>query len=215
MTDVIAALACFVGIVLLFAIPIAISIRIANRRRSEQAGELARLVRDFIDTPSSATAQSRVVEFAREMPMPVPLQAGALAVHANTFAAMVMDPSQTTVLNWILDKSEINGLDRTALFKCLGAVVKNAASDADSQSRYIQIVSRIKPPITSAEASWLYQLSLDYLEGTRGATGAKALALQLGRLSYSAARPDRRPTVYDEQAIGNDIGSRCPSDRPA
>jgi hypothetical protein len=56
-----------------------------------------------------------------------------------------------------------------------------------------------------AEADWLYRRVLDRVRETSGLPPFKAIALHVGRLRYAAARPDRRPTIYDEQAIANDI----------
>jgi hypothetical protein len=60
------------------------------------------------------------------------------------------------------------------------------------------------------QLSWAYQRALDAVQTTRGNPRLKSLAITLGRLSYSAFRKDRNPTVYDEQAIANDVGARIP-----
>lgn len=61
---------------------------------------------------------------------------------------------------------------------------------------------------TSMDAVWLYGCLLDAVQQTGGDPNVKAAAVRIGRLAYSAARPDRRPTIYDEQAIANDIAAR-------
>jgi len=75
----------------------------------------------------------------------------------------------------------------------------------------IRTVMRIAGSVLSlsspAEAQWLYQRVLDLLSKSGGDPAFKALALHIGRLAYASARPDRRPTTYDEAAIGNDIAA--------
>jgi hypothetical protein len=59
-----------------------------------------------------------------------------------------------------------------------------------------------------AQMAWLYQRSLESVQASNGDPAIKALALHIGRISYASSRPDRRPTIYDEQAIANDIAVR-------
>jgi hypothetical protein len=58
------------------------------------------------------------------------------------------------------------------------------------------------------QIAWLYHRSLESVRASKGDPTLKALALQIGRISYASSRPDRRPTIYDEQAIANDIAVR-------
>jgi hypothetical protein len=60
------------------------------------------------------------------------------------------------------------------------------------------------------EARWLYDRTLAAVRLHRGDPAIKTVALAIGRLSYSAGRPKRQPTVYDEQAIANDIAAQLP-----
>ncbi|MEO8379816.1 MAG: hypothetical protein ABI779_09160 [Acidobacteriota bacterium] len=73
-----------------------------------------------------------------------------------------------------------------------------------------QLFNRIADSVLAfseiAEADWLYRRALEQVRATAGAPPFKAIALRIGRIRYGAARPDRRPTLYDEQAIANDIG---------
>lgn len=59
--------------------------------------------------------------------------------------------------------------------------------------------------ITQAETKDLYNTSLNILEANSSSQEAKMLVLDLGRLHYSILRLDKKPTIYDEQAIQNDI----------
>ncbi|MDQ3282628.1 MAG: hypothetical protein M3Q69_14600 [Acidobacteriota bacterium] len=61
---------------------------------------------------------------------------------------------------------------------------------------------------SGAEARWLYDRVLDAVQRSDGAPDMKALAVRIGRRVYSFHRADRVPTIYDEQAIANDIAAR-------
>ncbi|XZE35415.1 hypothetical protein SH501x_000906 [Pirellulaceae bacterium SH501] len=54
----------------------------------------------------------------------------------------------------------------------------------------------------------VYNLALKGVASSGGSVAAKTFALNIGRISYSIGRPGGVPTVYDEQAILNDIRVR-------
>ncbi|AMV35635.1 hypothetical protein VN12_26320 [Pirellula sp. SH-Sr6A] len=54
----------------------------------------------------------------------------------------------------------------------------------------------------------VYDLALKAVAASGGSVAAKTFALNVGRASYSVGRPEGAPTVYDEQAILNDIRVR-------
>jgi len=51
----------------------------------------------------------------------------------------------------------------------------------------------------------IYNLVLEILASNPDKIHIKTLCLTLGRMHYSSLRPDKNPTIYDEQAIQNDI----------
>ena len=55
------------------------------------------------------------------------------------------------------------------------------------------------------QQSDLDQLYKDALRLVRKDPGHKLYALEMGRRKYAHARQDRKPTIYDETAIQNDI----------
>ncbi|MEM9116942.1 MAG: hypothetical protein AAGD09_03560 [Cyanobacteria bacterium P01_F01_bin.56] len=91
-----------------------------------------------------------------------------------------------------------------------------------SASELIQVLE-IMLPLTSSDPSvrrWvisssrgslsgnLYDLCLQLIEQNPDSRGLKSLALEVGRVHYSKNRKDKKPTIYDEQAINNDIAAR-------
>ncbi|MBD2392978.1 hypothetical protein H6G11_01755 [Cyanobacterium aponinum FACHB-4101] len=62
--------------------------------------------------------------------------------------------------------------------------------------------------IPENHSEYLYFHCLDLLEKKQDDTKIKKITLLAGRLYYSSLRPDRIVTIYDEQAIQNDIMSR-------
>ncbi len=54
-------------------------------------------------------------------------------------------------------------------------------------------------------SEWVYSTTLELLEHNRDAVACKRLALEAGRWHFGRIRDDRKVTIYDEQAIQNDI----------
>lgn len=57
----------------------------------------------------------------------------------------------------------------------------------------------------------IYQESLNAVERSNRSTRLKRFALETGRISLGHNRDDGQPTIYDEQAIRNDISARTDS----
>ena len=64
---------------------------------------------------------------------------------------------------------------------------------------------KVRPGFDSQQ---FYSLALDLVITHKGNQNVKVFALDLGRWHYSLQRPDKKPTIYDEQAIQNDITTR-------
>lgn len=86
-------------------------------------------------------------------------------------------------------------------------LLRDGVGDPSRLATASTIVARLW--FSAPDLASLYQQSLEVVQSSKGAPAAKELALRLGRLSYAAGRPDRRPTVYDEQAVANDIAMRA------
>jgi hypothetical protein len=86
-------------------------------------------------------------------------------------------------------------------------LLRDGVGDPSQLATASTIVARLR--FSAPDLALLYQQSLDVVESSSGTPAAKELALRLGRLSYAAGRPDRRPTIYDEQAVANDIAMRA------
>ena len=63
-------------------------------------------------------------------------------------------------------------------------------------------------PIEAPHRQWLYDRALDLVQRTPGSADLAVLALEIGRWHFGLSRPDGKVTVYDEQAIQNDISVR-------
>ena len=90
----------------------------------------------------------------------------------------------------------------------LAAVLNEVGEIPERSEIFKKLTDKVVAQSTIAEARWLYERSLDLVEQQAGSPTSKAIALYLGRKSYALGRPDRTPTVYDEQAIANDISVR-------
>ena len=93
------------------------------------------------------------------------------------------------------------------VFAWVSSLLRAGVGDPSQLATASTIVARLWFP--APDLALLYQQSLDVVQSSKGTPTAKELALRLGRLSYAAGRPDKRPTVYDEQAVANDIAMRA------
>ena len=87
-------------------------------------------------------------------------------------------------------------------------MLQGSIATPEAAARFVRVAERVIASGSSVEARWMYDRTLDTLVLNGASTPIRVVALRLGRLSYAAARPDRKPTVYDEQAIANDLSVR-------
>jgi hypothetical protein len=100
------------------------------------------------------------------------------------------------------------GGQQAKVLQFLFSMLSEAMTKSRQQELFKSLASHVLVSSSPAEARWLYDRALELLRAQNGSTGSKDLALYVGRHAYSAGRPGRRPTVYDEQAIANDIAAR-------
>jgi hypothetical protein len=213
MKDLLTAFACVIGIAAFVVTPVVLSLRAASRRTRQETVEFLSVFARFAEAPNRTT-QQELVDFLSRMSNLTP-PAGFFDQSAPLFTRMVDAAATLPTLEWLFAKVTFAREDRAALLRWFGDLAFAAGRDAPAYARFSELLPRVKPPLTSVEARWFYDLSLRNVELLKGAPRAKALALQLGRSSYSAERADRRPTIYDEQAINNDISARCPPNTSA
>lgn len=97
-----------------------------------------------------------------------------------------------------------------AALEFLGLFLNESGTDPKRLVLFTEVAATVLATWTPNEARWLYDQSLAAVRTHRGDPALKAAALAVGRISYSAGRPNRQPTVYDEQAIANDIAAQLP-----
>jgi len=76
-------------------------------------------------------------------------------------------------------------------------------TDAQLHSEVINFV-RSNPTV----GKLAYDAALQTVAKSNGKSSTKHLALEVGRIHFGSLRMGKRPTIYDEQAIQNDINSR-------
>ncbi|MBS3029652.1 MAG: hypothetical protein HCA25_22040 [Dolichospermum sp. DET50] len=94
--------------------------------------------------------------------------------------------------------------NRANTFRLLADNLMKEFQNQAIKERIISLI-HLSIGITHAEAQELYNTSLKILEANPNNQETKMLVLDLGRLYYSILRPNKKPTIYDEQAIQNDI----------
>src|SRR6185503_18136353 len=93
---------------------------------------------------------------------------------------------------------------QTAVLRWLQQLAEDI-SDPTREHLYKYLLDRVLSESSPDEADWLYRCALEKVRTSSGDPVDKVIALHVGRLRYAAARSDRNPTIYDEQAIANDI----------
>lgn len=221
MGELVSAILCLLGICAVVIGPL-ILMKQGEVQRAREIAEADKrasqhfeaLFARFATEAGGANARTALIDFLREHTVLTP-RAGFFGHYATLFTRMSYDPTTKPVLEWVFEKTSFASADRSPLLGWLAELIGPAGRAQETFSLFTRLILRLKPQLSPAEATWLYEISLHNVEASKGLPGAKALALHLGRASYSAARPDRVPTIYDEQAINNDIGARCPPNSSA
>ena len=81
---------------------------------------------------------------------------------------------------------------------------EDEAEIADAARAIIHQFRTTKQPGLQPVAEEIYQDALSFLKRK---PDLKPFVLEVGRLAYGLKRKDKNPTVYDEQAIQNDINA--------
>lgn len=96
-----------------------------------------------------------------------------------------------------------------AVLSWLAEMLQAAGTDPGALEKFQKLADQVLVAGSADEARWLYARTLEAVGQNGANTHIKALALHFGRLSYAFDRPGRVPTLYDEQAIANDIAVRA------
>lgn len=102
-------------------------------------------------------------------------------------------------ISWSLNPE----LTRIIYQKSLTALISNPL-DTAVQGKVIRFLDKC-PTLKAPETQVVYEAALEILANNPGNATAKQFVLNVGRWHFGRNRPDKRPTVYDEQAIQNDI----------
>jgi hypothetical protein len=123
-----------------------------------------------------------------------------------------------------LAQTESDGQAVAAYFRCflfpagyqakalafLDRLLRESGTDNARLAVFTGAATSVLATSTAEEARWLYERTLAAVRTHRAEPAVKAVALTIGRLVYSINRPNREPTIYDEQAIANDIAAQSP-----
>jgi len=124
--------------------------------------------------------------------------------------AKLLSIAQTSVVEWFFvffTPSMLVG-SRQELLTWFHEMVMLHRNDLRILEAIAGIIERMSIALTQPEADWLYARALETVQSSNSTSPARTFALRIGRMRYSRSRPNRVPTVYDEQAIANDIAAR-------
>jgi len=123
----------------------------------------------------------------------------------------LQSPTDFTFVEWYFHCFSFPAGTQGDVLQWCARMLESSLDDPSRLQHCLRVANLIIAAGGSAEVQWLYHEALEHVRRTNGSPAAKSAALHLGRRSYSFLRPGRVPTVYDEQAIANDIASSATS----
>jgi hypothetical protein len=184
-------------------------IEAADRKRGQKIVELlgdlsnAHVNKERVVSALLPLLQDRPIGFLPEVAAP----GGWFADVAPILAALLRDPSSTPIVEWFFTCFSFTcGNQERVLMWLYEAMTRDR--DRVRPETLVVLIDHIVPSGGQDGAEWLYRRALDELQIRPKDLAFRALVLHVGRLSYSFGRVDKRPTIYDEQAIANDIAVR-------
>lgn len=91
--------------------------------------------------------------------------------------------------------------------------LEQSPTDPQIHASFLRAVANLTT-LTESHGELAYQTSLQMLESHPLSTAAKVFALNIGRWHFGRIRPDNKVTIYDEQAMQNDIVVRIQNTAP-
>ncbi len=200
---VLVALAFFVAIPLIYIWARVRQERSAAANREQRADRIHRLIRTFGRSRSTSALHELDSALRSERIGFVPTLEALFAEASPTLAALVRDPATFGTVEWYFECFAFPAGRMEKVLLWLTSLM-NASNEASAVALQ-RLVNRAMRQAGPAEAEWLYDRVREGLRSRPQDLDLRSLVLHVGRLSYSLQRLDRRLTVYDEQAIANDI----------
>lgn len=105
-------------------------------------------------------------------------------------------------------RGEKIGREAAKLFNRIDDVLRANPTDPEAHAEARRLFNRMDGLAVPLFAGPLYALVLELLQNHPGDSNLRVFALEAGRLALGLGRPGGLPTIYDEQAIQNDISAR-------
>jgi hypothetical protein len=106
----------------------------------------------------------------------------------------------------MLEKNKAVERAETILGTLLDELTKKP-TDASTHEQFIHDVGvePLRTHLSTARSEIAYRTALRILEQNPSSLAVKTFALAVGRWHFGRSRPDKQVTIYDEQAMQNDI----------
>ena len=112
-------------------------------------------------------------------------------------------------LNSDMNAASLAAQRQAKVFSDIKADLEANFDSKESQQRAIVWVNSIDQNVRAIWSRKIYEVALEGLTRNPESVQARVFTLQTGRLHRGACRVDGIVTIYDEQAIQNDIMVRC------
>ena len=183
-----------------------------DTQQRARGGAITRIVEQIASDPGSVAVQQYVRRLVEESPVgfhSALVADGGWFDHASPhLTTLLRDETLAHVVEYYFQLFQFPAGTQTKVLSFLHQALRSSEDNEQSVARFQRLAEPVLALSSVPESQWLYARALELVRERRGNPSSKALALFVGRRSYSAGRPDRSPTVYDEQAIANDIATR-------
>lgn len=183
----------------------------ARRKRVAQIQELCALVSNLERDPSDSSFASRAAELVAIPSVRASLLSGTVNQLwkdslAFALAHIELLSGKTVAYGLLVPLSELSGADAGQF---LGAATQKVLENPGRRAMHETVMNCLRAmPIAGNQRQWFYESVLKMVQSRPEEPDLAVLALEAGRWHLGRSRPDGNVTIYDEQAIQNDISVR-------
>ena len=183
----------------------------ARRETSAQIQELCSLISNLERDPSDSSLASRAAELVALPSLKVSLLSPIVAQlwkDSLSFALsrLELTSGRTVAYGVLVPLSALSGAD---VSQFVGAVTQKLVENPGNRATHETVMNCLRAmPIGANQRQWFYESVLKMVQSRPGDSDLAVLALDAGRWHLGRSRPDGNVTLYDEQAIQNDITVR-------
>jgi len=178
----------------------------SRKRREQKVRELSALITDLERNPEDTEVSDKVAKFpAFSMRGLSPEVVRDLWNQALRFAVphLHLSSGQAVAYRVAVPLASVPTVDSAQFVAAAANALPNCMDNRGIPEVIMTCLRGM--PIATNQRQWFYERVLEQVQRSPDSSNSAILALEVGRWHLGATRPDGKVTVYDEQAIQNDI----------